>query len=224
MYKLLLSWRYLRTRWIALASIVSVTLGVATMIVVNSVMAGFTREMQDRIHGILSDVVFESNSLEGFQDADWHMEQIRKVAGEYIAGMTPTVVVPAMLTFQVRGQNIMRPVNLIGVDERTHSQVSDFGRFLQHPKNREKLGFALHDGGYDAHDHQAGAESPPRPQMERSGWKHRRRQAERDKMLQPPPQVPVADATAKKANPFGAALITGESLELRTQIAIAGNP
>jgi len=41
MYKLLLCWRYLRTRYIALASIISVMLGVATMIVVNSVMAGF---------------------------------------------------------------------------------------------------------------------------------------------------------------------------------------
>ena len=68
MYKYLLCWRYLRTRYIALASIVSVTLGVATMIVVNSVMAGFNREMQDRIHGILSDIVFESYSLSGFQD------------------------------------------------------------------------------------------------------------------------------------------------------------
>ena len=38
MYKLLLSWRYLRTRWIAVASIISVTLGVATMIIVNAVM------------------------------------------------------------------------------------------------------------------------------------------------------------------------------------------
>ncbi len=45
MYKLLLCWRYLRTRWIALASVVSVTLGVATMIVVNAVMAGFSYEM-----------------------------------------------------------------------------------------------------------------------------------------------------------------------------------
>ncbi len=62
MYKLLLCWRYLRTRYIALASIISVTLGVATMIVVNSVMDGFTHEMQDRIHGILSDVVVESHS------------------------------------------------------------------------------------------------------------------------------------------------------------------
>ena len=60
MYKLLLCWRYLRTRYIALASIISVMLGVATMIVVNTVMAGFTHEMQGRMHDILSDVVFES--------------------------------------------------------------------------------------------------------------------------------------------------------------------
>ncbi len=53
MYKLLLCLRYLRTRYIALASIVSVMLGVATMIVVNSVMAGFTREMQDRMNLLL---------------------------------------------------------------------------------------------------------------------------------------------------------------------------
>jgi len=98
MYKLLLCWRYLRTRWIALASIISVTLGVATMIVVNSVMEGFRHEMQERIHGILSDIVFESNSLAGFYDPDWHMEQIRQVAGQYIDGMTHTVVLPAMLS------------------------------------------------------------------------------------------------------------------------------
>ena len=79
MYKLLLCWRYLRTRYIALASIISVMLGVATMIVVNSVMSGFTTEMQNRIHGILSDVTFENRSLEGMRDAQWHMDQIRQV-------------------------------------------------------------------------------------------------------------------------------------------------
>src|SRR5215471_3436812 len=71
MYKLLLCWRYLRTRYIALASIISVMLGVATMIVVNSVMAGFTHEMRNRIHGILSDVVLESHASEGFPNAAW---------------------------------------------------------------------------------------------------------------------------------------------------------
>ena len=61
MYKVLLCLRYLATRYIALASIISVMLGVATMIVVNSVMAGFTTEMRDRIHGILADVIVETN-------------------------------------------------------------------------------------------------------------------------------------------------------------------
>ncbi|MGW8257469.1 MAG: ABC transporter permease, partial [Thermoguttaceae bacterium] len=99
MYKLFLCWRYLCTRYIALASIVSVMLGVATMIVVNSVMSGFTTEMQNRIHGILADLTFESRSLDGMADAAWHMEQITKVAGDSIEAMTPTVVVPAMLNF-----------------------------------------------------------------------------------------------------------------------------
>src|SRR3972149_9479541 len=100
MYKLLLCWRYLCTRYIALASIVSVTLGVATMIVVNSVMEGFTYEMQNRIHGIISDVVLESRNFSGMRDADMHMEQIRQVAGDQIEAMTSTVVVPAMLSFR----------------------------------------------------------------------------------------------------------------------------
>ena len=82
MYKFLLCWRYLRTRYIALASIISVMLGVATMIVVNSVMSGFTTEMQNRLHGILSDLVFEVRSLDGVPDAEAHMEQIRRVAGD----------------------------------------------------------------------------------------------------------------------------------------------
>ena len=55
MYRLLLCTRYLRTRYIALASIISVMLGVATMIVVNSVMSGFSYEMRTRINGILAD-------------------------------------------------------------------------------------------------------------------------------------------------------------------------
>ena len=70
MYKLLLSWRYLKSRYIALASIVSVTLGVATLIVVNSVMAGFSDEMHKRLHGILSDIVIRSHDLNGLPDAE----------------------------------------------------------------------------------------------------------------------------------------------------------
>jgi lipoprotein-releasing system permease protein len=182
MYKLLLCWRYLRTRWIALASVISVTLGVATMIVVNAVMAGFSHEMQTRIHGILSDLVFESHSLSGFQDPDWHMEEIRRAAGDQIVGMTPTVAVPAMLNFQVRGQWITRQVMLIGIDENTHASVSDFGRYLQHPTNREQLSFDLREGGYDTVDSQAGGSEPTRPALAGAGWQHRRMRVERERV------------------------------------------
>src|SRR5437667_12913513 len=82
MYKLLLAWRYLRTRYIALASIISVTLGVGTLIVVNSVMAGFAREMHVRLHGILSDIIVESHSLEGLVNPKWHMDEIRRRLGD----------------------------------------------------------------------------------------------------------------------------------------------
>jgi lipoprotein-releasing system permease protein len=179
MYKLLLCWRYLRTRYIALASIISVMLGVATMIVVNAVMEGFTHEMQDRIHGILSDLVFESISLDGFPDAERRMSEIHGVAGDYIAGMSPTVHIPAMLGYSVGSQYITKQITIIGVDEKTYATVSDFGRYLQHPKNREQLDFQLREAGYDTIDHQAGdpSKAPVRRDMQLAGKEIRRRRA-----------------------------------------------
>ena len=191
MYKLLLCSRYLRTRYIALASIISVMLGVATMIVVNSVMSGFTTEMRNRIHGILSDVIVESRGMDGFYDPERHMQQIAEVAGDSIEGMTPTVIVPAMLNFEFRGNNIARQVNLIGIDERTQSQVSDFEEYLQHPANRKAMSFNLRDGGYDVQDHQAGPEAQPRTAMGTAGWEHRRRMAQWLGLGQQPAPLPI---------------------------------
>ena len=97
MYKYLLCWRYLRTTYIALASVVSVMLGVATMIVVNSVMAGFADKMRDRLHGVLADVVVEGASLDGFEDYDRVMARIQAVAGAKIEAMAPAIETPGMV-------------------------------------------------------------------------------------------------------------------------------
>lgn len=172
MYKLLLAWRYLRTRYIALASIVSVTLGVGTLIVVNSVMAGFAHEMHIRLHGILADVVLESHSMDGFADPLWHQNEIRKIVGDDLVGMTAAVHVPAMININVRGQWITRQVSLIGVDEQTYASVSDFREYLLHPENRKQLSFNLREAdGYGDADHQL----PP------SGWGYRRLKARYEK-------------------------------------------
>ena len=130
MYKVLLCLRYLRTRYIALASIISVMLGVATMIVVNSVMAGFSTEMRDRIHGILADVIIETHSLEGVPDADWHMKIARRAAGDQIEAMTATVEVYGMLSFDYGGEFITRPVTLIGIKPAEKAAVSPLVDYL----------------------------------------------------------------------------------------------
>ena len=76
MYKLLLCWRYLISRYLALACIVSIMLGVATLIVVNSVMAGFSTKLKDRLHGLLSDVLVESLVHNGFLNPEEKMQRI----------------------------------------------------------------------------------------------------------------------------------------------------
>lgn len=131
MYKLLLCQRYLRTRYIALASIISVTLGVATMIVVNSVMAGFSSEMRNRIQGILSDIIIETRSYDGEMDAETHKAVIRKLVGQYVAGVTATVEVYGMLSFEYGGQYIHHPVTLVGIDPESKSEVGPLVDYLQ---------------------------------------------------------------------------------------------
>jgi lipoprotein-releasing system permease protein len=134
--------------------------------------------------------VFEAHSLEGFPDPEWHMQQIRNVGGDDVVGMTPTVTVPAMLSFQYGGNWVTRPVQLIGIDERTQGDVSDFGKYLQHPENRKQLSFQLRECGYDQRDHTGGDEGRPRPELGKAGWGYRRaaiterrtRQAEAEKM------------------------------------------
>lgn len=132
MYKILLCIRYLRTRYIALASIISVLLGVATMIVVNSVMAGFTNEMRDRIHGFLADIVVESRSMDGIVDARGQMALVQEAAGEYIAAMTPVVEVPGMITYSdpVTGETFTQPVQMIGIDPNGKAKVGPLKGYM----------------------------------------------------------------------------------------------
>jgi len=145
MYKLQLCLRYLRTRWIAMASIISVMLGVATMIVVNSVMAGFATEMRERIHGILADIVVETHTLDGDPDAARRMQEIMEVAGDYVEAMTATVEVYGMISFKYRGQVITRPVTLIGIDPKTKGEVSPLVTNLASFTSGRRMGLALAD-------------------------------------------------------------------------------
>jgi len=174
MYRWLLCLRYLRTRYIALASIISVMLGVATLIVVNSVMAGFAAEMHDRLHGLASDILIECHASGGMPDPDAHLAAIRDVLGDRMEGASVSVHVPGMLGIEFNGQLITRHVNLVGIDPETYDKVSQFGRFLLHPQNQPGVSFDLRDGGY----------APEREGFPESGWEYRRQRAAYDKLLE----------------------------------------
>src|SRR2546429_1556976 len=102
MYQYLLCWRYLRTRYLAFACIISVMLGVATLIVVNSVMGGFSSKLKDRLHGLTSDIVIESpDMLDGFpMPADEMMRRIKESPPRpHLAAMAPAGPIFSVMRF-----------------------------------------------------------------------------------------------------------------------------
>jgi lipoprotein-releasing system permease protein len=146
LYKLLLCWRYLLTRYLALVCIVSVLLGVATLIVVNSVMAGFSTKLRDRLHGILSDVDVSSYDLDGMPDYEGKMQRIRSdpYLKDEIEAMTPVLEVFALMKFNYsNGAPIMRTVHLVGIEPEGRSKVGAFAEYLQKHKNNPAAAFTL---------------------------------------------------------------------------------
>jgi len=146
-YKALLCWRYLRTRFLAFVCIVSVMLGVATLVVVNSVMAGFSTKLKDRFHGLMSDVIVESPGDNGFpEDAETMMAKIKaSPAAEHIEAMTATVEIPGMLIFEV-GPDPVRvtiPVHVVGVDPQGRTAIGGFGEHLIDPAKKARPSFDL---------------------------------------------------------------------------------
>src|SRR5205085_381627 len=145
MYKLLLCWRYLLTRYLALACIISVMLGVATLIVVNSVMSGFSTKLRDRLHGILADVLMEAQTFNGFANPHAKMERIwNSPIGDKIEAMTPVMEVFAMLQFRIPRRDFMdaeemmtRPVKLFGIEPEGWKRVGGFANYLRYQSEHE---------------------------------------------------------------------------------------
>src|SRR5438445_11497156 len=139
MYKLLLCWRYLKTRYLAFACIISVMLGVATLIVVNSVMNGFSTKLRTLLHSVLSDVVMEDVSNAGFDAPADKVARIRKdpYLNEQIESMAIMLEAFAMVQYRNQHQEwAMRPVRVMGVELKSRSQVGGFRENLKSYKDQ----------------------------------------------------------------------------------------
>ena len=162
MYKLLLCVRYLQTRYLAFICIVSVMLGVATLIVVNAVMSGFSTKLKDRLHGVLSDVIIDTDRTDGFYVPDdkgnplTPDQIIAKItagpAGDKIASITPTIETFAILQFRYRGTVVAKPVRLIGIDPDGRAAVGGFSEFLIRQKDARHPTFDLTPDALQHHE------------------------------------------------------------------------
>ncbi|MEZ6143173.1 MAG: FtsX-like permease family protein [Zavarzinella sp.] len=145
MYKVVLCLKYLRTRFLAFVCIVSIMLGVATLVVVNSVMAGFSEKLRDRLHGMLSDVIIESPSLNGFPENA--SEMLRKIQESPVAAeievMTPTIEVFAMAVFEGNNAQETRAVQLVGIRPQERAKMGGFSEFLLQKERKANPGFGL---------------------------------------------------------------------------------
>jgi lipoprotein-releasing system permease protein len=142
MYKLLLCWRYLWTRYLALASVISVMLGVGTLVVVNSVMSGFSSKLLNRFRGLQSDLVVKSVSYYGFPNLEYKMRQIRERLGDRVKEVAPVIEAFAMAEYRFDRSMyvIKKPVKVIGVDPVTRAATSDFATWMKSDLNRQDPG------------------------------------------------------------------------------------
>ncbi len=128
MYKLFVSLRYLRARAISYIAIGALMLGVATLIVVLSVMGGFQREFHKKIRGTLADISVESRAFFGIKDGAKLQREIEKVprvvaTAPYIENI---VLIDTLLT---KDYGFLK-----GIDPAQEVLIGEFGRYLLSPR------------------------------------------------------------------------------------------
>jgi lipoprotein-releasing system permease protein len=99
--------------------------------------------------------------------------------GKYIAAMTPTVEIFAMIQFRVGNETVTRPIRLIGVDPEGRARVGGFAEYLQNPANRAHPSFKLDNAGLQRYQFNHPPIQPIRPVVFRG-----------DPSEPPPPEPP----------------------------------
>ncbi len=125
MYKLFMALRYLLAHKIIYFSIAGVALGIMTLVVVTSIMGGFSRDMRARIRGMQTDLVVTSYDRgTWFEDYDALCDEISKVP--HVVGCAPRIEYGAWLG---RG-GVRRDVHVVGIVPERERGVSDLEKYF----------------------------------------------------------------------------------------------
>ena len=132
MYKLFLTLRYLRKRQIAFFAIVGVWLCVAMVVVVISVMGGFLDTLKEKSRGLLSDIVVDNATLQGFPYYEEFTNHLKQHVPDLVAAATPVIYNYGIL--RVERTSFTKPVRVVGIDLPGYKAVNDFQNSLFYDK------------------------------------------------------------------------------------------
>ena len=125
MYKLFMALRYLRAHKIIYFSIVGVAVGIMTMVVVTSLMGGFSRDMRSRIRGMQTHIIVTSIDKNlWITNYDSISESIRKIPR--VTGCAPRLEYEAWLG---RGGSYS-DVHIVGIVPEQEKKVSELETFF----------------------------------------------------------------------------------------------
>jgi lipoprotein-releasing system permease protein len=176
-------------------------LGVATLIVVNSVMSGFSNKLKEHLNGLMSDVALHTEASAGFALPPTEIERRLRTSsiGRHIEAVSPTVDFYAMLQYQVRSGGQLIPVTkmvrIVGIDPERHARVGRFSEYLLRSKDHPASCFTMSAEAQRRYEHNRDWEA----------WEARREDFHRLQTAQPlfPPAIPDSSRNA-----FGATVPT----------------
>ncbi len=131
MYKLFLTFRYLRRRRIAYFAIAAVTLCTAMVLIVMSVMGGFLDQLKAKARGLLGDIIVDNRSYSGFPLYEEFIADITQ--WPEIVKATPVLYSFGLLRFQGTAQT--NTVRVVGLRLADVYQVNAFKQSLFYEKH-----------------------------------------------------------------------------------------
>src|SRR6185436_14075870 len=135
-----MAFRYLRAHKIIYFSIVGVAVGIMTMVVVTSLMGGFSRDMKDRIRGMQTHIIVTSADKNlWLTKYDELAEMIRKVP--HVTGCAPRLEYEAWLG---RGGSYS-DVHIMGIVPEHERKVSKLESFFK-KDGKQNFDFKLDSG------------------------------------------------------------------------------